>query len=66
MFASTNTVIIDVLALTFFVKASLREVSKYGVVSGLYFPEFGLNTKRYSEINPYLDIFDAVHRKVNF
>ena len=66
MLASTNTVIIDVLALTFFVKASLRESVQIRVVSGLYFPAFGLNTELYSEINPYLDIFDAVHRKVNF
>ena len=27
---------------------SLREVSKYRVFSGLYFPAFGLNTLRYS------------------
>ena len=27
---------------------TLREVSKYGVFSGSYFPAFGLNTERYS------------------
>ena len=25
----------------------LREVSKYGVISGLYFPIFGMNTGKY-------------------
>ena len=33
-------------------KVSLREVSKYGVFSGPYFPAFGLNTGRYS-VTPY-------------
>ena len=28
-------------------KSSLREVSKYGVVSGPYFPVFGLSTGKY-------------------
>ena len=50
------------------------KVSKYGVVSGPYFPVFGLNTEIYSvnlvcnpntgkygpEITPYLDTFHAV------
>ena len=32
------------------------KVSKYGVISGLYFPVFGLNTGKYGpEITPYLD-----------
>ena len=49
-------------------------MSKYGVISGLYFPLFGLNTKIYEvnlriqseyrkygpEIAPYLDTFHAV------
>ena len=49
-------------------------MSKYGVISGPYFPAFGLNTVRYfvslriqsecgkygTEINPYLDTFHAV------
>ena len=40
---------------------SLREVSKYGVISGPYFPVFGLNTEKYGpEITPYLDTFYAV------
>ena len=37
------------------------KVSKYGVISGPYFPVFGLNTGKYrTEITPYLDIFQAV------
>ena len=36
-------------------------MSKYGVFSGPYFPVFSLNTGRYgSEINPYLETFQAV------
>ena len=32
------------------------EVSKDGVISGLYFPVFGLNSGKYGpEITPYLD-----------
>ena len=46
------------------------KVSKYGVISGLYFPVFGLNTEIYRpntgkyglEIAPYLDTFHAVSR----
>ena len=38
-----------------------RKVSKYGVISGPYFPLFGLNTEKYGpEIIPYLDTFHAV------
>ena len=51
-----------------------RKVSEYGVISGLYFPVFGLNTEIYGvklriqskyrkygpEITPYLDTFPAV------
>ena len=38
-----------------------REVSKYGVFSGLYFPVFGLNTGKYgAEKTPHLDTFHAV------
>ena len=29
------------------IKITLHEVSKYGVISGPYFPAFGLNTKSY-------------------
>ena len=37
------------------------KVSKYGVISGLYFPAFELNTGKYGpEITPYLDTFHAV------
>ena len=44
------------------------KVSKYGVISGLYFPVFGLNTEIYCpntckygpEITPYLDTFHTV------
>ena len=36
-------------------------MSKYGVISGQYFPIFGLNTGKYGpEITPYLDTFHAV------
>ena len=36
-------------------------VSKYGVISGPYFPVFGLNTGKYGpEITPYLDAFHAI------
>ena len=41
-------------------------MSKYGVISGPYFPVFGLNTEIYelntveSEVTQYLDIFHAV------
>ena len=48
-----------------------RNVSKYGVFSGPYFPAFALNTERYSvfspnaekygpEKTPYLDTFHTV------
>ena len=37
------------------------KVSKYGVISGPYFPVFGLNTAKYGpEMTPYLDTFHAV------
>ena len=37
------------------------EMSKYGVISGLYFTVFNLNTGKYGpEITPYLDTFHAV------
>ena len=36
-------------------------MSKYGVISGPYFPVFGLNTGKYGpEITPYLDAFHAI------
>ena len=35
------------------------KVSKYEVISGPYFPVFGLNTEIYSEITPHLDTFYA-------
>ena len=36
-------------------------MSKYGVISGPYFPVFGLNTGKYGpEITPYLDTFHVV------
>ena len=38
-----------------------RKVSKYGVISGPYFPVFRLNTGKYGpEITPYLGTFHAV------
>ena len=37
------------------------KVSKYGVISGPYFPVFGLNTGKYGpEITPCLDTFHKV------
>ena len=37
------------------------KVSKYGVVSGPYFPVFVMNTGKYGpEITPYLDTFHTV------
>ena len=39
-------------------------MSKYGVISGRYFPVFGLNTGKYGpEITLYLDTFHAVFQK---
>ena len=36
-------------------------MSKYGVISGPYFPVLGLNTGKYGpEMTPYLDTFRAV------
>ena len=41
------------------------KVSTYGVISGPYFPVFGLNTGKYGpEITPYLDTFQAVQLKL--
>ena len=40
-----------------------RKVSRYRVISGLYFLVFGLNTGKYGpEITPYLDFFHAVDK----
>ena len=51
---------IPLLILSVCVTAS--KVSKYGAISGPYFPVFGLNTGKYSpEITPYLDTFYAVY-----
>ena len=39
-------------------------MSKYGVLSGPYFPVFSLNTGKYGpEKTPYLDTFHAVYTK---
>ena len=56
-----------------YLTGTARKVSKYGFISGPYFPVFGLNTERYDlsvfspnigkygpEITPYLDTFHAV------
>ena len=41
-------------------------MSKYGVISGPYFPIFGLNTEKYGpEITPYLDISDAIKKPLS-
>ena len=38
------------------------KVSKYGVISGPYFPEFGPKTGKYRpEVTPYLESFHAVY-----
>ena len=38
-------------------------MSKCGVISGPYFPVFGLNTGKYGpEITPYLDFFHVLLR----
>ena len=40
----------------------MSKVSKLGVISGPYFPVFGLNTGKYRrEVTPYLDTFHPVH-----
>ena len=42
------------------------KVSKYGVISGPYFPVLGLNTGKYGpEITPYLDPFHAVQVSID-
>ena len=42
-----------------------RKVSKYGVISGPFFPVFGLNTGKYRpEITPYLDTFSAIIQRI--
>ena len=41
--------------------STTRKVSKYGVISGPYFPVLGLNTEKYGpEITLYLNTFHAV------
>ena len=46
----------------FIIKITAWKVSKYGVISGPYFPVFRLNTGNYGpEITPYLDSFHAVN-----
>ena len=43
------------------------KVSKYRVISGPYFPVFGLNTGKYGpEITPYLDTFHVVFSYTSF
>ena len=43
------------------------KVSKYGVISGAYFPVFGLNTGKYGpEITPYLDTYHALEHSSIF
>ena len=42
-------------------------VSKYGVISGPYFPVLGLNTAKYGlEITPYLDNFHALNNYIHW
>ena len=41
------------------------KVSKWEVISGPYFPVFGLNAGKYGpKISPYLDTFHAVINKI--
>ena len=41
--------------------ATMWKMSKYGAISGPYFPVFGLNTGKYGpDVTPYLDTFHAV------
>ena len=41
--------------------STVWKVSKYGVISGPYFPVFSPNTRKYGpEIAPYFDTFRAV------
>ena len=41
-------------------------MSKYGVISGPYFPVFGLNTGKYGpEITPYLNTIQAVFGSID-
>ena len=43
------------------IKVSAWKVSKYGFISGPYFPVFNPNTGKYGpEMTPYLDTFHAV------
>ena len=47
-----------------FKKITAWKLSKYEVISGPYFPVFGLNTGKYRpETTPYLDTFHAVDLK---
>ena len=40
---------------------------KYGVISGPYFPVFGLNTGKHGpEITPYLDTFHKVSEEIKY
>ena len=40
-------------------------MSKNGIISGPYFPVFGLDTGKYGpEITPYLDTFQAVYNHI--
>ena len=46
------------IVLTIFIVFTAWKVSKYGFISGPYFPVFGLTTWKYRpEITPYLDTF---------
>ena len=43
------------------IRTEYGDLFKYGVISGPYFPVFGLNTGKYGpEITPYLDTYHAV------
>ena len=64
-----NTELFLVRIFPYWKNDTARKMCKYGVISGLYFPAFGLNTesvfspnvgKYGSEITPYLGTFHAV------
>ena len=51
--------------LLYFTRTRFTKVSRYGVISGPYFPVFTLNTGKYGpEITPYFDTFHTVFTRV--
>ena len=53
--------LLDKVIISYAKSDTVSKVSKYGVISGLYFLVFSLNTGKFGpEITAYLDIFYAV------